>query len=130
MPRFELIVGEPWDFENPDGRNRICLDLIGKVEGPDEKNWTDSYLLFAVLTPFEYKGEIVAQVIAAPRYVGTSLVKVRFVGGTVGVARVRPGISFNEGHKFAPSDIEYIIIGELKRPYPTNRLTKTLGLHK
>ena len=126
MPRFELIVGEPWNFKGPDGENRIFLDLIGKVEGPDEKNWTDNYLLFKVSTPFKHKGEIVAQVIAAPRYEGTSLGWLRFVGGTVGAARVLPDVSFKEGQKFAPSDIEYIIIGELKRRYLTRRLTKTL----
>ena len=115
MPRYELLVGEPWDFSGPDGGNRIELAYLGRVEGPDEENWDSAYLLFQVLHPFDFSGDSVQQLIASPRYEGDSLSKVRMLGGMVGVARVISNSGLRAKDKFSSSEVEYIIIGQLKR---------------
>jgi hypothetical protein len=113
MQRYELSVGEPWDFEGPDGQNRVIVDSLGTVTGPDLENWQSNYLLLRVATPFQFKGERVEQLIAAPRYEGDSLQAIQSNGGTVGVARVRPGSSLTPGEPFSQDDVHYVIIGSL-----------------
>jgi hypothetical protein len=115
VPRYDLIVGEPWDFSGPDGENRVELAYLGRVEGSSEKNWDSEYLLFQVLHPFEFSGNSVQQIVAAPRYVGDSLSKIRVFGGIVAVARVIDSTGLQARNKFGPSEVEYIIIGKLKR---------------
>ncbi len=113
MQRYELFVGEPWDFEGPDGQNRVIVDSLGIVAGPNLENWQGNYLLLRVATPFEFKGERIEQLIAAPRYEGDSLQSIQSNGGTVGVARVRPGSSLTPGEPFSQDDVHYAIIGRL-----------------
>ena len=88
MRKFSLSVGEPWDFEGPDGQNNIELELLGEVDGPNVENWATSYLLLKVIRPFSFNGEAVECLVAAPRYEGESLRSVFQNGGTVGVGRV------------------------------------------
>jgi len=110
---FLLSVGEPWDFVGPDGDNRASLVLVGQVHGPNLPNWEPSYLLLSVVRPFILDGERVEQVVAAPRYSGDSLEHISQSGGTVGVARVRPGTALAHGHSFGAEDVRYCIIGSL-----------------
>lgn len=114
MRKFSLSVGEPWDFEGPDGPNTVEVELIGEVDGPDAENWSSSYLLLKVIRPFTFNGEVAERLVAAPRYEGESLKSISRKGGTVGVARVLPGKSIGPGQRLLTGDIHYCIIGELK----------------
>ena len=113
MRKFSLSVGEPWDFEGPDGQNKVELELLGEVDGPIAENWATSYLLLKVIRPFSFNGEAVECLVAAPRYEGESLRSVFQNGGTVGVGRVLPGRSIHPGQKLLTSDTQYCIIGRL-----------------
>lgn len=114
MPRFELSVGEPWNFVGPDGANRIVVDFAGFVAGPKKPNWQSRYALLTVVAPFEFLGETVSHLFAAPRYVGVSIEGIVRGGGTVGVARVRSASSVAAGGAFDVADVEYVITGELR----------------
>jgi hypothetical protein len=113
MQRFQLSVGEPWNFEGPDGPNRVVVDLVGFVGGPSLPNWQDRYLLLKVVAPFTHKGERVALLVASPRYEGDTLEGIVASGGTVGVSRVRPNAQLQPGSNLDPKGVEYIIIGGL-----------------
>lgn len=112
---FDLAVGEPWDFDGPDGSNRIMVDCIGRVKGPQENNWSGKYLLLTVRTPFVFMNELVDRLVAFARYEGETLDKIERYGGTVGVARVRPGVKLAANDAFQASDVDYIIIGALRK---------------
>ena len=114
-PQFVLSVGEPWKFDGPDGPNRILVDGLGRVKGPDEKNWSGEYLLLAVRSPFMFKDTLVSRLVASPRYEGDTLDQIERSGGTVGVARVLPDVKLVENGVFQSSDVEYIIIGALSK---------------
>lgn len=109
------MVGEPWDFSGPDGENKIIVEMLGLVDGPQEDYWAPKHILFSVPNPFQFKGHTVTQLIAAPRYEGVSLRRIRTIGGTVGACRVEEGRELQVGSQFQSSDVEYIIIGGLRR---------------
>ena len=73
--QFEISVGETWDFEVPDGQNKIFAVAKGIVSGPDKLNWDKEYCLLRVITPFKMDGELVTRLIASPRYMGDTLNK-------------------------------------------------------
>ena len=110
MSRYELLVGEPWDFEGPDGPNRLLVDFGGVI--PSEDRAGECILLKAV-TPFIHNNERVEFMIASPRYSGNSIDEIVKQGGHVGVARIRPNVSIVSGHPFMPSDVDYFLIGRL-----------------
>jgi hypothetical protein len=114
MRRFELSVGEPWDFNGPDGQNRIEVGFVGLVEGPDKPNWQGQYALLEVLRPFTWGGESVERLLGAPRYRDDALEGIVRSGGTVGVSRVRAGVRLDSPGPFKVEDVEYIIIGSLR----------------
>ena len=109
----ELSVGEPWDFSSPDGPNRVVVGIEGIVEGPNLENWQGKYLKLSVKSPFDWNGELVKEMIAAPRYTGVTISDIERNGGTVGVSRVRPNKTLTIAQEFSPEDVEYIIIGSL-----------------
>ena len=113
MRQFILSVGEPWDFEGPDGQNRILVDVQGVVEGPKEKNWAPRYLLLHVKNPFDMDGETVKLLVASPRYKGDTIEDLQNAGGTVGCARVRPGFELLPAGSFPKESVVYCIIGGL-----------------
>jgi hypothetical protein len=113
MPRYMLSVGEPLDFEGPDGENRIIVESCGVVDGPELRNWQDRYVLLKVLTPFQCNSESVSFLLAAPRHAGLTLEGILKEGGVVGVARVRQGAQLTAGSRMDPTQVEYILIGGL-----------------
>ncbi|PKN25735.1 MAG: hypothetical protein CVU65_07840 [Deltaproteobacteria bacterium HGW-Deltaproteobacteria-22] len=108
---YILSVGEPWNFEGPDGHNRIRVKLAGVVSGPGKPNWDSRYLLLSVVNPFEMNGDMVEQLVASPRYEGDTLELLKEVGGTVGCASVRPGIILSPDDSFQADAVAYCIIG-------------------
>lgn len=117
VARFRLMVGEPWDFAGPDGENRVDVTVAGVVEGPEKPNWQKTHLLLTVLSPFSFHGEFVKQMVAAPRYVGSTARGISWLGGHVGVCRVKADVTLRPGERFQSSQVEYIIIGNMKRDY-------------
>ncbi|MBE0684184.1 MAG: hypothetical protein IH589_19950 [Anaerolineales bacterium] len=113
MSRYELLVGEPWNFEGPDGQNRVLVDFVGFIPGPNLPNWADEYLLLKVVTPFQHNNELVELMVASPRHSGDTIYEIEKIGGHVGVARIRPNISIVSGRPFIPADVDYFLIGRL-----------------
>lgn len=113
MPHYEISVGEPWDFEGPDGPNRVVVESVRVVSGPNEANWQPSYLLLRVERPFTYRGETVCFLVACPRYEGMTLESLERDGGTAGIARVRPNVKITARVPFGRNDVEYFMIGTI-----------------
>lgn len=113
MHQFILSVGEPWDFEGPDGQNRVLVDVQGIVKGPKEENLTPRHLLLRVKNPFDMDGEKVKLLVASPRYKNDTIEELQSAGGTVGCARVRPGFVLFPDGSFAKESVVYCIIGGL-----------------
>ncbi len=113
MPRYQISVGEPWDFEGPDGANRVVVEGIGVAPGPNAPNWQPTYLLLRVEQPFMYRGESVQFLVASPRNEGVTLESLGRYGGNAGIARVRPNIHIAAGVPFGKDDVEYFMIGTL-----------------
>jgi hypothetical protein len=108
---YEISVGEPWDFEGPDGSNRILAKAEGIVTGKDRPAWQGGYLLMRVKTPFKMNGKLVTLLVAAPRYVGDTLSDVISGGCPAGIAKVCEGQDLRAGDKFEASQVEHCIIG-------------------
>jgi hypothetical protein len=115
---YEISVGEPWDFDGPDGPNKIIAVGEGIVSGPNQLNWGKEYFLLKVRTPFKMDGELVSLLIASPRYEGDSLNKLISEGCTAGIARVREGHNIESGNKIEPDQVKYCIIGTVKLVEP------------
>jgi hypothetical protein len=113
MSRYELLVGEPWNFEGPDGQNRVLVDFGGMIPGPNVPNWADEYILLKAVTPFQYNKELVEFMVASPYFSGHTIYEIVKIGGHVGVARIRPNVSLVSGRSFAPADVDYFLIGNL-----------------
>jgi len=111
---LELSIGEPWDFQGPDGANRVLVTFEGLVHGPDVPNWQSEYALLKVERPFTWRDERVELLLAGNRYAGCNIRDVIRGGGTVGVSRLRTGIVLKPGERFKSEDVEYIIIGSLR----------------
>ena len=120
MSIYELSAHEPHGFRGSDEDGRITLCYQGIVPGPNELNWGSDYLLFDVLKPFGFSNQTVSQLIAAPRYEGISLDKLKLAGGIVGAGRVKQGHVLKPGTRFGSHQVEYIIIGQLKPFCSTN----------
>lgn len=110
MHRYELLVGEPWNSEGPDGPNRLLVDFDGFTPG---QNRADEFILLKAVTPFQYNNELVEFMIASPRYKGSTVYEIAKQGGHVGVSRVRPNVSIARERTLMPADIDYFLIGSL-----------------
>ncbi len=111
---FILLVGEPWDFEGPDGPNRIHVILNAEVAGPAVENWSASYLLFEVRAPFTFEGRLYTHLLAAPRYASDTLEAIREDGGVVGVAGLHVDPSVLEQRPLSTDDATYIVVASLE----------------
>ena len=120
MTRYEKFVGEPWNFDGPDGLNIVLVDFVRKVTISNSRDKEKSYILLKTVTPFQDHGELVKYMIASPRYMGDTVNEILQFGGIVGVARVRQGVSVREDSLLTHENIVYFIIGSLKRLSITN----------
>ncbi len=114
MTRYELLVGEPWNFEGPDGPNRLLVDSDGFMPS---QNGAEEYLLLKVVTPFRYNDQLVEFMIASPRHSGSIVYEIAKQGGHVSVARIRPTVAIVRDRPFPPADVEYFLAGRLT-PFP------------
>ena len=110
MIRFELLVAEPWDFEGPNGPNRLLVNFDGFIPG---QNRADEYMLIKAVMPFQYNNEVVEFMIASARHSGNTIYEIAEQGGHVDVARIRPNVSIIRDRSFMPTDIDHFLIGNL-----------------
>ncbi len=74
--RLEASIGEPWNFVSEAGDNK----LIGVVSAVSDNTSNDEWLLIKV-SPFQYKGKNIQQVIGINRYLSTQDILAELAGG-------------------------------------------------
>ena len=108
-----LLVSDPWDLEITNGSNPFAANAVGVLPGPDRPNWQGKLLLLNVLEPFQIDGELVSQILCAPRYEGDPMFLARYLSCAVGIARVKPGFFYTGNSSVHESEIDYFAIGEI-----------------
>ncbi len=86
--QHSLEIYEPYDYE---GANPICLRAIGIIKGPVG----NGRFLLEVVKPFEYREELIQQVLVNCRYQEDSIQRPVSSGCTVNIARVRSHFSLS-----------------------------------
>jgi hypothetical protein len=109
-----LLVFDPWALEITNGPNPFSASVVGILPGPDLPNWQGKLLLLNVLEPFQCDGELVSQILCAPRYKGDPMFLARYVSCTVGISRVKPSYLYTEHSSVHESEIDYFAIGEIR----------------
>lgn len=112
---YELSVGDPWDFEGPDGPNHILAEGIGIVPAPNLPNWQKEDFLLKVLHPFDVDGEKVEQLLVSPRHAGFTMEDIIGKGCHVGIGRVHASRQLTPGGQYERADVKYWAIGSIKR---------------
>ena len=110
---YELLVGEPWDFEALDGKNKILVDGLGIVNVIDSNGQSKELYLLQVLHPFMMDKQKVDFLVFQPRHVGDSIYEIAQVGGMVGVYKVKEGLLAQKEQQISVNDLSYCIIGNL-----------------
>lgn len=114
--KIAFSIGEPWGFNIPGRGNQFSGITSGICLPPQKKNWGEGYLLVNIDENFEWKGDVVSQVLISTRYAGDTINDI-YDGKqmTVGIARVRPGNILEPGQQFTVDQIEYFAIGSAQR---------------
>ena len=68
MKTYELLIGEPWDFESPDGKNRLIVKRLGVRSVRDERNNIVQGLLVELVNPYLITNEMVKYLLLFPRH--------------------------------------------------------------
>ena len=121
--RHKIVVSEPWDFELPNGANIILATGISVIPGPDEKNHSKEYFLLNVDKPFEMNGEIVKQILCAPRHQNSNMEDLITENCTVGVERVKPEYTLSANSKYNINEVVYFAIGTIYKRSPVKKIT-------
>lgn len=115
MSKHKILISEPFDFEGPDGPNKILVEGLGKVLGPQKDYWREEYFLVEVENPFEVENEQVNYLLVVPRYDGDTISKMTNSECMIGILRIFPDIEIKVGERFSPDDINYWAIGSIER---------------
>jgi hypothetical protein len=113
MESHQIQIGEPWDFEHQNGTNAFGASFVGIIDMSPKENWQEKYILLDITEPFQFKGELVSQILCCPRYEGDSIFQAQHLMCTVGISRVLPGITYDINSKVNPEEINYFAIGEV-----------------
>ena len=113
MGSHQIRISEPWNFKNQNGTNIFGANFIGIIKMPPMGNWQEKCMLLNVNEPFEFKGELVSQILCCPRYEGGSIFKAQHLICTVSIARILPSIIYDKNSKVNPEQINYFAIGEV-----------------
>jgi hypothetical protein len=111
--KYELLVGEPWDFEGLDGKNKILVDGLGIVNVIDDNGHSKELYLLQVLHPFVMDKQKVDFLVFQPRHAGDTIYEIAQIGGVVGVYRVKEGVLAQNEQQLSVNDLAYCIIGHL-----------------
>ena len=114
MSKYELQISEPWDFEHPAGSNVFSAFGVGVIPGPDKPNYGKEFFLLNVEEHFEMEGELVKQLICAPRYEGDTMQMVTSSKCIVGIARVKPQFQLGISSSVNSEEFVYCAIGSIK----------------
>jgi hypothetical protein len=110
----KIQISEPWDFELPKSGNIFKGIIQGVCKAPKEKNWEKEDWLISVTEPFSWKGEKVFQVLVSSRYEQEKIEDIlKNTEVTVGLLRVRTGVTLQNGMNFLANQVEYFAIGTL-----------------
>ena len=109
----EILVGEPWDFETLDGKNKVLASGLGVVGIVDHSGQTKEAYLLRVLHPFIMDKQKVEFMVFQPRYSGHTIYEIARIGGTIGVYRVREGMAVEKEQQISVDDLKYCLIGKL-----------------
>lgn len=110
----EIVVGEPFDWQAPDGSNKILVEGLGPVYGSPRFQVSRELYLLRVVRPFEVDGEAVEQLLVGPRHVGDTTDTAMSSYCTVGIGRVRPHVGLKAGGEFDGSESVYWALGSIK----------------
>lgn len=113
MTYWEISVGEPWNFDGPDGQGRVLVEPSGFVRVAHDPVEGRKALLLRVQHPFTWEQESVEYLVAIPRYTGDTADILAERGGTVMASRVRAGVS-TDLTVFEPEQLHYFMIGGLQ----------------
>lgn len=114
MSKYEIQVLEPWDFKHPNETNTFAVFGVGVITGPDKLNYGEQFFLMNVESPFIMGGELVKQLVCAPRYEGDSMEMVLNSKCMVGIARVKPEFELEVKSTVKPEEVVYFAIGFIK----------------
>ncbi|MBW2431081.1 MAG: hypothetical protein JRF56_19160 [Deltaproteobacteria bacterium] len=114
MSKYEVQISEPWDFEHPSATNTFTVYGVGVIPGPDKPNYASHFFLVNVDNPFIMGGELVKQLVCAPRYEGDTMEMVVHSKCTVGIARVKSEFSLENTSTVNPEEIVYCAVGFIK----------------
>jgi hypothetical protein len=115
MTTYELSIGDPWDFSGPDGSNRILVEGLGIVHGPNLPNRQKLDLLLRVLHPFQIEDEEVKLLLASPRHRGSTMDGLLNKSTVISIGRVHANCSLAPGDQYTAADIVFWAIGEIKK---------------
>jgi hypothetical protein len=110
----KIQISEPWDFKHPLGSNIVTVRGVGVIPGSDLPNWGKQFFLVDVEAPFEMDGELVKQMICAPRYQGDTIDKVTSGRCTIGISRVKPECELKLTSTVDPEQVVYCAIGSIE----------------
>lgn len=74
--RVILSIGEPWDFDSPDGQNKL-MGVISEIS--KNENSKRPWVLLNT-TPFEYDNKSISQLIGHSRHVGCNAIEDLLMG--------------------------------------------------
>jgi hypothetical protein len=114
MKMYELTISDPMFFEGPDGPNRILANGLGVVYGSPALQVEKELYLLEVVNPFVIDGAEVRYLLAGPRHAGSTLNEVMGGGCSIGIARLKPGVTLRAGEQYDGSEYEYWAIGSIK----------------
>ncbi len=109
----EIFVGEPWDFEALDGKNKILASGLGVVDMVDHEGQPKEAYLLQVLHPFIMDKQKVEFMVVQPRYSGDTIYEIAKMGGTVGVYRVKADMAVEKEQQISEDDLKPCVIGKL-----------------
>lgn len=115
MTRYNIHIGDPFDFQGPKEIESVHVEPVEIVHGPESPDWQIADWLFRLIEPVDYKGELITHVTASPRYEGDTLEKMLEKETTVGVGRVLPGKVISSEKRYQAADVQYWAIGTIKR---------------
>ncbi len=110
---YEILVGEPWDFEALDGKNKILASGLGIVNVVDLLGKMKELYLLQVLHPFIIDEQKVEFMVCQPRHAGDTIYEIAKTGGIVGVYRIKEGLAVQKEQQISADDIIYCVIGSL-----------------
>lgn len=112
--KYTIFVGDPSGFRGPKEIESITVVPVVVVHGPESPNWQPADILFELVEPIMYEGQVIKRVTVSPRYEGDSLRDILEKETTVAVGRILAESEVNSDRIYEASAIEYWAIGTIR----------------